>query len=220
MGSFGVLQNKTIIAILALFIFATFWGVASTEDLVKFYGADIVFFALFILFLCFTWKFWRLNVPVYTLFVLSFASHLMGIFGWYNVSPLPIQWDHITHGFPLFTFTIFLYNFARPWMTDSFWNLKTFSILLLVFLSGLGVGAIVENIEFAGYLSLGYGEGGLFFGGPGDGVPVTSAQVDVIQEIGGGYINTELDLVWNGFGVFAAMVLMSFLHFSPKKQVP
>jgi len=210
-------RHKTAITILALLLYSVFFAIAWIDDLAKYYGMDVLFFALFILFLHATFAFWKLTIPVYALVVLSLAAHLMGIFGWYNASPLPIQWDHITHGVPLFTFTVFLFNFVRPWM-DRFWSAKTWSVLLLVLLSGLGIGAIVENVEFAGFLALGYGEGGLFLGGPGDGLPVTSAQADLIQELGGGYINTELDLVWNGFGVLAAVVLMSIIQFGFKKR--
>lgn len=211
---------KIAITIIALLLYSVFFAIAWIDGLAKYYGMDILFFALFILFLHVTFRFWKLTTPIYALVVLSLAAHLMGIFGWYNVSPLPIQWDHITHGLPLFTFTVFLYNFVRPWMDERFWTTKTWSVLLLVLLSGLGIGAIVENVEFAGFLALGYGEGGLFLGGPGDGLPVTSVQADLIQEFGGGYINTELDLVWNGFGVLAAMILMSILTFGLRKRAP
>ncbi|MEM4246973.1 MAG: hypothetical protein QXR48_00065 [Candidatus Woesearchaeota archaeon] len=211
------MKKHTPITVLAILSYAVFYAIAWINDLAKYYGADIVFSALFILFLHFTFRFWRLNVPVYTLLVLSFASHLCGVFGWYNVSPIPLQWDHVTHCFPLFSFTVFLYNFAYPWMAERFWSTKTWAVLLIVLLSGLGIGAVIENIEFAGYLSLGYGEGGLFFGGPGDGQPLTTAQMDAIQDLGGGYINTELDLVWNAFGTIAAIILMSFICFARKK---
>jgi len=202
---------------LGFLLYAVFFGIAWLNDLLKFYGPDIAFSAFFIFFLHQTFSFWRLNLPIYTLLILSFAAHLMGIFGWYNVSPLPIAWDHVTHGFPLFSFTAFLFNFARPWM-DRFWSTKTWGVMLLVLLGGLGIGAVIENIEFAGYLTLGYGDGGLFFGGPGDGIPITSAQVDVIQQIGGGYINTEIDLLWNAIGTFVAMIVMSLIYF--RKRVP
>ncbi len=212
-------RHKTAITVLALLLYVAFFAIAWLDNLVKYYGLDILFFAVMILFFHVTYAFWRLNAPIYTLIVLSFAAHLMGIFGWYNVSPLPLQWDHITHIFPMFSFTMLLFNFTRPWM-DRFWSIKTWSVLLLLFLSGLGMGAIVENVEFAGFLSLGYGEGGLFFGGPGDGMPITSAQADAIQEFGGGYLNTELDLVWNLMGTFTALVLMSLLHFGIMKRGP
>lgn len=211
------MKRHTPVTVLAILSYLVFYAIAWINDLAKYYGADIVFSAVFILFLHLTFRFWRLNVPVYTLLVLSFASHLCGIFGWYNVSPIHLQWDHVTHGFPLFSFTIFLYNFARQWMAERFWSTKTWAVLLIVLLSGLGIGAVIENIEFMGYLSLGYGEGGLFFGGPGDGQPITTAQMDAIQNLGGGYINTELDLVWNAFGTLAAIILMSFLYFARKK---
>jgi len=206
-------RHKTVITILALLTYAAFFAIAWIDDLVKYYGSDIFFFAVMIVFFHATFAFWRLNTPLYTLMVLSFAAHLMGIFGWYNISPLPLQWDHVTHVVPMFSFTAVLFNFTRPWM-DRFWSVKTWSVLLLLFLSGLGIGAVVENVEFAGFLALGYGEGGLFFGGPGDGTPVTSAQADVIQEFGGGYLNTELDLLWNALGAIAAIVLMSGVHFA------
>jgi hypothetical protein len=207
------MRIKNIITLLAMAVYASFWFIARADGVLKYYGADIVFSALFVLFLHFTFRFWRLNVPVYTLLILGFASHLMGIFGWYNVSPLPLQWDHVTHGFPLFAFSLFLFNYARPWMSGRFWNRKTLGVLIVVLLAGLGIGAVIENIEFGGYLALGYGEGALFFGGPGDGVAITSAQEDIIQELGGGYINTEVDLVWNAMGVVAGLVLMCLISF-------
>ncbi len=214
------MKKRTIILYLALLAYATFVGIALTNDTFKYYWPDAAFFAALMIFWYFTYSFWRLNIIIYTLLALSFCLHLCGIFGWYSVSPLPfIQWDHITHGIPLFSFTLLLYNFARQWIPNKFWSSRTWGILLLVFLGGLGIGAIVENIEFFGYLTVGYGEGGLFFGGPGDGVPVTSAQMDIIQNLGGGYINTEVDLVWNAFGTIAAIILMSLISFARKKAL-
>ncbi len=215
------MRQRTIIFLLAVLAYITLVGISLTNGTFRFYWPDAAFFAAFIFFLHLTFGFWRLNVPIYILLVLSLVLHLCGIFGWYSVSPFPcIKWDHITHGIPLFSFTLFLYNFARQWMADQFWSARTWGILLLVFLSGLGIGAVIENIEFIGYLTLGFGEGGLFFGGPGDGQPVTSAQMDIIQDLGGGYINTEVDLVWNFIGVFSAIVLMSIIRFGIRKKVP
>ncbi len=212
------MQRKNIITVLALLLYGVFLLIAWDDGLAKYYGLDILVFALLVLFFNATFDFWRLTIPVYTMIVLSLAAHLMGIFGWYNVSPLFIPWDHVTHAVPLFTFTIFLYNFSHQWM-ERFWSKKTWALMVLILLGGLGIGALIENVEFAGFLALGYGEGGLFFGGPGDGTAVTSAQADAIQEFGGGYLNTELDLVWNAIGALAAIVLMSLRHFMFKKRV-
>jgi hypothetical protein len=198
---------------LGLLLYTVFWALASVNSLLKFYGADIIFSAIFILFLHFTFKFWRLNVQVYTLLILGFASHLMGIFGWYSASPIPLQWDHVTHGFPLFAFTAFLFNFARPWMSDRFWSAKTWGVLAIVLLAGLGIGAVIENIEFAGFLALGFGEGALFMGGAGDGLPDGELE-NAILEAGGGYFNTELDLVWNAIGAIAAFIVCSLASFT------
>lgn len=211
------MQKQTIVTTLALLTYAVLYGLAVTNGVAQYYGADILFSAAFILFLHFTFNFWKLNLPVYTLLVLSFVSHLMGIFGWYTTSPVFLQWDHVTHGFPLFAFTLFLFNFSNQWMDNRFWSTKTWGVLVFVLLAALGIGAVVENIEFGGYLALGYGEGALFLGGAGDGIPMTTGQMDAINNLGGGYINTEIDLVWNALGTLAGIVLMCILHF--RKQV-
>jgi len=216
------MQNKTVIAILAILTYAVFLCIGWTEGTFKYYWPDAVFFIAIILFLYFTFNFWRLNIPVYTSLVLALCLHMCGVFGWYSNSPLFIQWDHITHFFPLFAFTMFLYNFTRPWMADRFWNLKTWSVVMFLLLGGFGIGAIIENIEFAGFLSLGYGEGGLWFGGAGggDAEAVTDAQARAIIEQGGGYLNTELDLAYNAFGTIAGVIFMSLIHFGFRKKEP
>ena len=210
------MQRKTIVTTLAMLTYLVFFIIAWMDDLAKFYAADIIFSAIFILFLSATYRFWRLTTPIYTLLILAFASHLMGIFGWYNVSPIPLQWDHVTHAFPMFAFTLFFFQFMRPHL-GKFWSSKTWGIFILVFLAGLGVGAVVENIEFAGFMALGFGEGALFMGGLGDGFP-ENPDPETLKEFGGGYINTELDLIWNAIGALAAMFVMSLIHF--KKRVP
>ena len=69
-------------------------------------------------------------------------------------------------------------------------------------------------MEFVGFLSLGYGQGGLFMGGAGDGLPLDPGISDAIQEIGGGYLNTEYDLIWNLFGAIAALIVMCCIVFT------
>ncbi|MEM4239600.1 MAG: hypothetical protein QXM31_00455 [Candidatus Woesearchaeota archaeon] len=216
------MQKKTIVAVLGILVYAVFLCIGWIEGTFKYYWPDAAFFAAFILFLYFTFRFWRLNVPVYTTLVLALSLHLCGVFGWYSNSPLFIQWDHMTHFFPLFAFTLFLYNFARPWMAGKFWALKTWSVIMFLLLAGFGIGAIIENIEFAGFLALGYGEGGLWFGGAGggDAEVVTDAQARAIIEQGGGYLNTELDLAYNAFGTIAGVILMSLSHFWFRKKEP
>ena len=207
-------RAKAIITVLALLMYAVFFGIAAIGGILKYYIFEIIFFALCTLFLHATFRFWRLNIPVYSMFPLSFALHLMGIFGWYDHSPLFLPWDHVTHGIPLFTLTVFFFNFTRPWMSDRFWSAKTWAVLLIVFFIGLGIGAAVENVEFVGFLSLGYGQGGLFMGGAGDGLPLDPGISDAIQEIGGGYLNTEYDLAWNLFGTSAALIVMCCIAFT------
>ena len=38
-----------------------------------------------------------------SLITLSFILHNCGVFGWYNVSPIGFQWDHVTHLVGFFT---------------------------------------------------------------------------------------------------------------------
>jgi len=217
------MKQKTIVTILGFLLYCVFFVLAWMNGLAKFYGPDIVFSLILILFLRLTFDFWRLNVPVYTLVILSFASHLMGIFGWYSASPLPLSWDRITHVFPMFAFTVLFYNFARQWMPNRFWKAQTWGVIVLILLAGLGVGAMVENIEFGGFLLLGFGEGAFFLGGPGDGIPhiveLDEEQQNALLEAGGGYFNTEFDLVWNALGALAAIVLMSIVHFAMKPEL-
>jgi uncharacterized membrane protein YjdF len=211
------MNNRNIVAALAVLLYAAFLAASWTNGTFKYYAADAVFSAAFILFLHSTYKYWRLTLPVYTLLALGFASHLMGIFGWYSNSPLPVQWDHVTHGFPLFAFALFLFNFATPWMDRTFRSKKTIGVLAFVLLATLGIGAIIENIEFAGFLAFGFGQGALFMGGPGDGLPDGELQ-EAILEAGGGYWNTEMDLVWNALGAIAGIALMSIVRF--RKPTP
>jgi hypothetical protein len=210
-------QNKSIITFLALALYGVFFALAAFDGILQYYIFEIFFFAAVTLFLHASFRFWRLNTPVYALFPLSFALHLMGIFGWYDHSPLFLPWDHVTHLVPLFTITVFFFNFLRPHMGERFWSAKTWAMLCVVLFVGMGVGAAVENVEFVGFLSLGFGQGGLFMGGAGDGLPLDQSMSDAIQEIGGGYLNTEYDLVWNLFGTIAALVVMCCVQFATKR---
>jgi len=67
----------------------------------------------------------------------------------------------------------------------------------MTFLAAMGVGAIVELYEFAGYLSMGEGEGGL---GKGAG-DVTGTWISA------DWLNTMWDLVYNVFGAIIGLVI-------------
>lgn len=213
------MKIKNLITFTGLAIYLVLSIFAWINDVMIYYIADLIFSAAFIIFLHFAYKFWRLSIPVYTLIVLSFTSHLMGIFGWYNSSPIPLQWDHVTHGLPMFSFTLLIFGFMHQWMDKKFWKARTWAIMLLVFLGVLGIGAAIENVEFFGFLTLGYGDGALFFGGAGD-VTLPANTAEILKEIGGGYINTGLDLIWNLAGAIAGIIMMSAVYYGFRKKEP
>ena len=213
------MKFKGYITITALLIYIVLFLLAWINSVLIYYAADIFFSIAFTLFLHFAYRFWRLSRPVYALVVLSLTSHLMGIFGWYNTSPIPLSWDHITHGLPMFSFTLLIYGFMHQWMDRKYWKAKTWAIMILVLLSAMGIGAAIENVEFLGFLTVGYGEGALFFGGAGD-VTLPATQAQILKDIGGGYWNTELDLLWNLAGALAGIILMSAVYYGFKKKEP
>jgi len=147
----------------------------------------------------------RITVPSFSFFIFSLYLHNFGVFGWYANSPLPLQWDHITHFVPIMAVTIILFQFAR-----SFESKNTMLTIFLVLLASLGIGAVIETIEFVGFLNFGFGDGAFQFGGMGDEFITDNPQLqEAILEVGGGYFNTNYDLLWNGLGAIAGIFLMS-----------
>lgn len=163
---------------------------------------DIIIFMLIVLFFYWTFDTWKLNVPVFTLLSLGMLSHACGVFGWYHISPVPVQWDHVTHFFGLLPFSMLFFNFFTQWSTSKLFSKRNVIIVMAVFLAAFGVGALIELSEFLGYLSLGHGDGALMFGF-GDGIP---GDTDAIREIGGGWINTGWDLIFNIAGILAGLI--------------
>ena len=78
-------------------------------------------------------------------------------------------------------------------------------LLFIVLLVSLGIGSLIENLEFGGYLFLGEGEGGLYFG-EGDAAP--GVDTDMRNIAGGGWFNAMWDLVFNLLGALAAIIAM------------
>ncbi|MBW2969168.1 hypothetical protein KY314_03565, partial [Candidatus Woesearchaeota archaeon] len=54
---------------------------------------EIIIFIAVILFFYITYNNWNLNLPVYTIIILSFIPHSLGFMGFYLNSPIPIAWD-------------------------------------------------------------------------------------------------------------------------------
>ncbi len=203
-------KNEWLLAIISVLIFATFVPLAHIYGTTGFIPELFLFMALSIAYAWF-YTVLRLNIPIFVLLVLGHVLHAAGIFGWYFVSPVPVQWDHITHFFGALPFAMLFYRFIEQWF-DSHFSRKNVLLLLFVFLAATGVGALVEIGEFVGFLTLGYGDGALMFGA-GDGMPNS----DVIDAIGGGWINEGWDFMYNTLGIITGLVIMLALTFFTKK---
>ena len=156
---------------------------------------SLVFIALLTIALIF-YKKLNLNKVIFIVLGIAMLLHNLGVFGFYAHTPILIQYDHVTHLVGMFAVSIFLYNYLEKK------KLSKVTLILLVFLATLGVGALIEQIEFTGYLSLGKGEGLFYFGGTGDtGVSgLIEQNLQDIDELGGGFLNTMWDLMYNFFG--------------------
>lgn len=157
----------------------------------------------------------KLNIPILTMLHIGFILHSFGIFGWYNISPIPIAWERITHFFGILPMAMMFYNWTSQFMDAKLFTRKNLFMIITVFFAATGVGALVEVGEFVGYLTLGHGEGALMFG-PGDSIEGFGGS-DVIDEIGGGWINASWDMIFNSIGAIAAIIIMLFARLFYKK---
>ena len=176
---------------------------------------DLVLFIALTLFYYWTYDTFRMNMPIFTMLIFGHILHACGIFGWYSTSPVSIQWDHVTHFFGAFPYALVFYRFFSQWADAKWFTKKNIVLLLTVFLAATGVGAVVELSEFVGYLQLGFGEG-VFQFGPGDGVAGLTGS-DLVDAVGGGWINEGWDFVWNTIGILVGMALMIIISLFKKK---
>jgi uncharacterized membrane protein YjdF len=175
--------------------------------------ADLLFSTFLVIVLYFLYKKLKLNVLTYSLVCLSFVLHNLGAFGFYDNFFIP--YDYITHFVGIFSITLIIANLLSYYLLkDKKFRTKDWVILLLVVLSGLGVGSLVETIEFGGYLAWGMGEGFFQFG-TGDYVAL-SQEANLVDIVGGGYFDAMGDLVVNLIGALSA-VLVYLCYFKIKK---
>ena len=194
-------KNIRYITLIGMILFILFIYYESTNNVGE-YIPDTIFFMFLVLILFFLYKRLNLDVISYTSFILALLFHNSGAFGWYNISPIGIQWDHITHITGTFAPTLILFRFCKRFFTsDRFNNLY---LVLVIILASLGIGVFIEYYEFAGSFIVGEGEGGL---GQGAG--------DFETELGSGlYLNTMFDLIFNLVGALLAVAVAFLLKYN------
>lgn len=201
-------KTKLIITISGIVIFL-FYGLYSYISGVTDYIADSFIFAVILVILFAISKKINISSTGLILIIISSILHLSGVFGWYNKSPFPMQYDHLTHLVGLFAISVTLYQaFEKNFTKSRFHN---FSLLLIILFSSLGIGAFIEQTEYLGYLRFGTGAGLLRFGGLGD-TTVNEENLRAMDIIGGGWVNTMLDLNYNFIGAISGIILMRLIN--------
>ena len=127
------------------------------------------------------------------LFFLALLFHNFGVFGFYNKYPLYFQYDYITHFFGGLALGIFFFNFFKKNIDGKV------LVLFLSLLATLGVGSIIEIIEYSGYLFLGQGDGFFYFGGKGD-----LGRKNSMTEA---WSNSSIDMIFNLIGGIIGIII-------------
>ncbi len=100
-----------------------------------------------------------------------------------------LKYDQVVHFIGFWTSTIVAYYVIKPSLVDTATHVR--SIIFVIVMTGLGLGAMNEILEFA--------------------VTVIVPETNV-----GGYENTALDLVANFFGTLGAGIYLRYTYFSQK----
>ncbi|MBT3438676.1 hypothetical protein HN992_02800 [Candidatus Woesearchaeota archaeon] len=172
------------------------------------YINDSIFMMLILTLLFFLYDGLRMTSWIYFSVAIAFLLHNLGMFGFYSVSPIFIQWDHVTHFFGELVAGVALYNMFYSYKMLNGKKTKTerFTILMVVVFAALGIGVIIEFMEFFGYLFVGEGLG-IFAHGIGD--------VNT-EFINSEWFNTMFDLIYNFLGALFGVLLC---HFGLNKKV-
>jgi hypothetical protein len=188
------------ITIIAILLFLWFIAYEITKPIYEYIPESIMFIIFILIFLSLYNKL-DLDILSYSSLIIAFLLHNAGAFGWYNISPVGFQWDHITHIVWGFAFTLIIFRYTRRFLN----NQRTNNVITIFFiiLASLGAGVIIELYEFAGYFIVGEGMGGLGHG-----------QGDIVTEFGNSeWFNTMFDLIYNLVGTIIAMITGYILHY-------
>jgi len=158
----------------------------------------------------------RLTKVVFALGGIAFVLHLSGVFGFYEFGLFNIPYDIITHFVGIFAATLWACNILSPLLQRPYTR-RQFTIFFFIVLSGIGVGSLIENAEYVGYLIYGEGKGGFRFGaGDIDGDFTIIDELTAI--VGGGYFDTMYDLLVNLAAAILAAWLFAYLYYKKKRN--
>ncbi|MBI2672393.1 DUF2238 domain-containing protein [Candidatus Woesearchaeota archaeon] len=190
------MKKETYIYILAVLAFC-FIIIYSILSKTFYYIADSATSIIVITILFLLYHKFNLNKTIFILIFLAMLFHNLGIFGFYGNSPFPFPYDNLTHFVGGFSLSIFFINYIKTFFKKS--RTEKAILILIAVLAALGIGSIIEMTEYIGYLTLGQGEGFLYFGGTGD--------VTGDYNLGGAWINSSVDMLFNLIGALSGLIV-------------
>ena len=157
--------------------------------------ASIVLMSIF--FICYE----KMNIDntAFCLAGIGLLLHDAGVFGMYGNPPVPVRWDLITHVTGIFAAAVLIYQ-----MIHEKFEKNRIMLFLIVILASLGVGVIIEYIEFGGVLRVGEGEG-VLGRGEGDFVALPGW-------LSADYLDTLIDQVNNLAGALLGFVFAKMMY--------
>jgi len=201
-------KSRLIVFAIGILIFLAYAYYSYSSGVTAYISDSFIFIGILVGLFIFANKL-NLSLLSFVLIIIAFMLHLSGVFGWYNVSPIFIQYDHLTHLFGLFAITVLVFDTLKIHLGKS--KFGNFLLLLMVFLASLGIGSVIEQVEYVGYLKFGTGAGLLRFGGLGD-TPFNEENLRAMDIIGGGWINSMLDLNYNFIGALAGIIFVYSIY--------
>lgn len=187
-----------VLSLLAFFILIIIAYVTGVRDYIN----DSIIIILLLSLAFFAWNSLKLRLWIYLLIVFGFLLHNSGVFGFYNISPVFVQWDHVTHFFGELAMGAFVFNYLYNSGMFVKGKLQMFYLCSIAVLAAMGFGIFVEFLEFGGYFLVGEGAGVL---GHGLG--------DINTEfINSEWFNTMFDLIYNFIGAVVGVVIAYFVR--------
>ena len=166
--------------VLAIFIVIFVGLEALALNVDSHYKYDIPMCAILLYFIYLMRDVFHLNWVHYSLFAMFLVIHCLGMFDFYELYPLGIEYDYWVHGMFGFISSLIILRSLKMSVLQLKMAMQIGSALIIV----LGISAAHELYEFAGAILLGKGEGVLFIGA-GD-LDQWDTQKDMLNNVIGG----------------------------------